>query len=165
MKLLFICTHNRCRSILCEAITNHLSHGKVTAYSAGSQPAGKIHPLTLEHLKAHNIERQYLQSQSWGDFEGVEFDAVITVCDNAANESCPIWLGDNSTKLQWGLPDPSKTALSPEQSYQGFTDLINVISTRINMLLAQDIKHINQNTLTYIFQAISLEIEPLDITQ
>lgn len=87
MKVLYICTHNRCRSILCEAITN-ASNGNVEARSAGSQPVGKVHPFSIKYLAERGFDTSGLKSQSWDEFEDYDADLVVTVCDSAAGESC-----------------------------------------------------------------------------
>jgi len=92
MKILYICTHNRCRSILCEAITN-ASNGNVEARSAGSQPVGEVHPLSLKYLAERGFSTDGLQSQSWDEFEDYDADLVVTVCDSATGESCPVYFG------------------------------------------------------------------------
>jgi arsenate reductase len=135
MKILYICTHNRCRSILSEAITNHLSDGTLEAYSAGSQPAGQVHPLSLKYLAEKGISIDDLKSQSWDDFEGEQPDIVVTVCDNAANEACPVWFG-NTIKVHWGLPDPSKLEGSEEELSEAFFSVIDTIEERVKALLA-----------------------------
>ena len=94
MKLLFICTHNRCRSILSEAITNQRARGILTAASAGSAPVDAVHPLTLRFLQERGYDTAGLASQSWVDLEAFEPDRVITVCDTAAGEACPLWMSD-----------------------------------------------------------------------
>lgn len=133
MKILFICTHNRCRSILSEAISNHLSDGKLKAYSAGSQPARQVHPLSLKYLAEKGISTKGLQSQSWDDFAAEQADIVITVCDNAANEACPVWFG-NAVKVHWGLPDPSKLEGSEEEIRAAFYSVMDTIEERIRNL-------------------------------
>lgn len=138
MKILFICTHNRCRSILSEAIANHLSAGQITAYSAGSAPAGEVHPLTIKYLTARGIATEGLRSQSWDDFEHISPDLVITVCDNAANEPCPIWFG-NTLKVHWGLPDPSKLQGADAEIEVAFYAVMDTISARMQALLALDL--------------------------
>ncbi len=135
MKILYICTHNRCRSILSEAITNHLAQGQLQAFSAGSQPAGEVHPLTLKYLQEKDIATQHLKSQSWDDFEAEQPDIVVTVCDSAANEACPVWFG-NTLKVHWGLPDPSKLQGSEADIKQAFFDVMATIEQRVNALLA-----------------------------
>ncbi|GGO67757.1 arsenate reductase ArsC [Bowmanella pacifica] len=130
MKILYICTHNRCRSILSEAITNHLADGLIEARSAGSQPAGQVHPLSLKYLAEAGIATDGLQSQSWDEFEDFVPDLVITVCDSAAGESCPLWFG-KSLKLHWGLEDPSKLSGSDEQVSEAFRHCIALIKARV----------------------------------
>lgn len=156
MKLLFICTHNRCRSILCEAITNHLSDGKVLAYSAGSQPAGAVHPDTLRHLQARGIDTDGLASQSWDEFETLDADAVITVCDSAAGESCPIWFGD-TVKVHWGLPDPSKLSGPSDAVAAAFNEVIDTIEQRIRRLLTLDTSKLRGKDLAQALQRIAEE--------
>lgn len=134
MKILYICTHNRCRSILSEAITNHIAGSLITAKSAGSQPSGQVHPLSLRYLQEAKIPIEGLQSQSWDDFEDFAADVVITVCDSAAGESCPLWFG-NSVKVHWGLADPSKIVGTEEQIAQGFRACITQITERVQQLM------------------------------
>lgn len=135
MKILYICTHNRCRSILSEAITNHLSAGRIIAKSAGSQPAGAVHPLSLKYLSEAGISIEGLRSQSWDDFADFNADVVVTVCDSAAAEACPVWFGD-SVKVHWGLSDPSKLQGSEEELAAAFRATISQISQRVEQLLA-----------------------------
>lgn len=130
MKILYICTHNRCRSILSEAISNHFAGDAITARSAGSQPAGEVHPLTLKHLAAAGINTRGLVSQSWDELEDFAPDVVITVCDAAAGESCPIWFG-NSLKVHWGLADPSKAVGTEAQISAAFHAAISEIKQRV----------------------------------
>ncbi len=134
MKILYICTHNRCRSILSEAITNHLSNGKITARSAGSAPSGQVHPLSLVYLEEAGVPTTGLRSQSWHEFEDFAPDLVITVCDSAAQEPCPLWFG-TSMQLHWNLQDPSKIEGSEEQKAQAFRHCIEQIQQRVNTLL------------------------------
>ena len=142
MKVLYICTHNRCRSILSEAITNHVAGDVITAKSAGSQPAGEVHPLSLKYLNEAGIPTEGLQSQSWDEFEAFAPDLVITVCDSAAGESCPVWFG-KSVKVHWGLSDPSKLTGSEEDIARAFNDTITQISARVT-----DLKTIAEHPFT-----------------
>ncbi|NCP65943.1 MAG: arsenate reductase ArsC [Paraglaciecola sp.] len=134
MKILYICTHNRCRSILSEAITNHVAGGRIVAKSAGSQPSGRVHPLSIQYLREANIPVEGLQSQSWDEFEAFKPDVVITVCDSAAAEVCPVWFG-HAVKVHWGLADPSKIAGSEADIAQGFHVCIAKITERVNQLI------------------------------
>lgn len=156
MKLLFICTHNRCRSILSEAIANHLSQGNLTAYSAGSQPAGEVHPLSIKYLQEKNISTDELRSQSWDDFEKQKPDIVITVCDSAANESCPIWFS-NGIKVHWGLNDPSKLKGNDKEIRQAFYETMNIIEKRIQKLLEIDVQSIDEKELVKALECIANE--------
>lgn len=133
MKILYICTHNRCRSILSEAITNHYANGKLIAKSAGSQPVGEVHPLSIKYLQEAGISTDGLTSQSWDEFENFEADIVVTVCDSAAGESCPIWFG-NSIKVHWGLADPSKLSGTEAEIADAFRNTIAEIKSRVEQL-------------------------------
>jgi len=135
MKILYICTHNRCRSILSEAITNHLAKGRIQARSAGSQPAGEVHPLSIQYLEEADISTEGLVSQSWDELEEFAPDVVVTVCDSAAGESCPVWFG-KSVKVHWGLTDPSKIEGNDDEKAQAFRETITEIQQRVTDLLA-----------------------------
>lgn len=106
MRVLVLCTGNSCRSVMGEALFNHLGRGQIEAFSAGSAPAGYIHPKSIETLKRHGINPGEPRSKSWDEFQGQSFDLVVTVCGDAA-ETCPIFLGATK-KLHWGTPDPAK---------------------------------------------------------
>jgi len=146
LKILFICTHNRCRSILSEAIVNHCSGGKLTARSAGSQPAGVVHPLSLKYLVEAQIETSNLKSQSWEEFEEFEPNLVITVCDSAAKEACPVWF-DKTLKLHWALRDPSKLDGSEDEIADAFRQTIAEITNRTHALLKLPLAELDQNQL------------------
>lgn len=153
MKILYICTHNRCRSILAEAITRHLSGRRIEARSAGSQPAGKVHPLTLKNLREHDIPTDNLKSQSWDAFEQWQPDIVVTVCDSAAGEQCPVWFG-NSLKVHWPLADPSANTSDEAQASLAFAQTIDTISKRIIALLALDIKNLDDTQLKTALESL-----------
>ena len=131
VKLLFICTHNRCRSILCEAIVNQRGRGLLQAASAGSAPAAFVHPLTLRYLTERGFETAGLVSQSWNDLQAFEPDRVITVCDSAAGEACPIWMG-TVAKGHWGLPDPSRVGSNDEAVRNAFMSVIDRIEGKVD---------------------------------
>jgi len=118
---------------LSEAITNQLAKGLITAKSAGSQPAGKVHPLSLKYLAESGYSTEGLISQSWNDFERFEPDVVVTVCDSAASEVCPVYFG-NSLKVHWGLSDPSKIEGDELQIKQAFLECIDQIAERVKKL-------------------------------
>lgn len=111
LKILVLCTGNSCRSIMLEGILNHYGRGKVQAFSAGSQPTGAVHPESLTTLARHGITLRNPRSKSWDEFASTAFDLLITVCDNAAVESCPVFLGAPK-KLHWGVPDPAHGSMA-----------------------------------------------------
>lgn len=141
MKILYICTHNRCRSILSEAITNSLAKNIIQAKSAGSQPAGEVHPLSIKYLNQTGHTTDGLMSQSWDEFADFHPDLVVTVCDSAAGESCPLYFG-NTLKVHWGLSDPSKVEGDEAQIEQAFLACISEITQRVEKL-----KHLAQQNL------------------
>lgn len=153
MKILYICTHNRCRSILSEAITNHIAPGTIVARSAGSQPAGMVHPLSLKYLAQEGFSTDGLQSQSWDDFEDFQPDVVVTVCDSAAGESCPIYFSQ-SLKVHWGLSDPSKIEGDDYKQEQAFLACIVQISERVKQLNEIALKNLNKEELKTALAAI-----------
>lgn len=151
-KLLYICTHNRCRSILAEAITNHHAGSQIIAASAGSQPVGEVHPLSIKYLRERGIATDQLSSQSWNNYQSFNPDAVIYMCNDAVGESCPMWFGAIS-KINWGLSDPSRDAGSEQQIRQAFHDTMDIIEARIQQLLAQDLENMNQQSLSAALEA------------
>jgi arsenate reductase len=147
MNLLYVCTHNRCRSILSEALTNHLAGGLLTAYSAGSQPVGEVHPLSVKYLQERGLNTAGLASKSWSDQSIPKPDLVFTVCDSAANESCPLWLGDCPI-FHWGLPDPSKLDGTEAQVRDAFFSVMDDIEKRVMQLLAAEVHTMPADQLT-----------------
>ena len=131
MKLLFICTHNRCRSILCEAIASQRGASVLQAASAGSAPVDAVHPLTLRYLEERGYSTTDLQSQSWHDLQSFEPDRVITVCDSAAGEACPLWMGEVD-KHHWGLPDPSRIEGDEAAIRLAFMTVIDRIEAKVD---------------------------------
>lgn len=157
MKLLFICTHNRCRSILAEAITNYLAGDQIIAVSAGSSPQGEVHPLTLRYLSEWGIPVAGLKSQSWDDFELFGPDAVLTLCDSAAKEACPVWF-DSSIQISWELADPSKTVDDVLVQQAAFEKTKNVLMRRIEALLEFNIQQIRGQALKTVLDQIATQI-------
>ncbi len=147
--ILFVCTHNRCRSILGQAITNHINDDRVYAQSAGALPANEVHPLTIKHLNQRNIATEGLTSKSWNDLQEYQPDIVITVCDQAAKETCPVWLGD-SINIHWGLPDPSNVN-SDQQSSVAFANVIETFEIRMRFVLCHDIEKMSDSQLETLF--------------
>lgn len=133
MRILYICTHNRCRSILSEAMSNHFGEGQLIAASAGSQPVGEVHPLSLKYLSEKGIDIQNLSSKSWQDMANFKPDVVVTVCDSAQGESCPLWMEDTPV-VHWGLADPSKVEGDEEALTTAFFECMDKIKQRIEQL-------------------------------
>lgn len=128
--VLVLCAGNSCRSIMAEAIINTLGRGQYLARSAGSKPAGVVHPKSIETLKQHGIDVGEPRSKSWDEFEGESFDVVITVCDQAASESCPVFFGKHE-KLHWSTPDPAKVQGSDDEINAAFYEAFNMLRNRI----------------------------------
>lgn len=135
LNVLFLCSHNSARSVIAEAIMNRLGAGKFKGYSAGSQPSGKVHPFAMELLQKLNYDTSTLRSKSWEEFAQAgapQLDFVFTVCDNAANETCPIWPGQPMS-AHWGLPDPSGYEGSETEQRVAFADTHRMLYQRIGI--------------------------------
>ena len=135
LNVLFLCTGNSARSIMAEAIMNRVGGGKFKAYSAGSMPKGQVHPRTLEVLKRHAFQPADYRSKSWEEFSGPDapkLDFVFTVCDNAANEVCPIWPGQPMT-AHWGVPDPAAASGNEARIALAFADTYRILNNRIGL--------------------------------
>ena len=138
LNVLFLCTGNSARSILAESILNREGMGRFRAYSAGSMPTGKVNPLALNLLRKLNYDVSSLRSKSWEEFAGADapkLDFVFTVCDNAANEVCPIWPGQPMT-AHWGLPDPAKAQGSEAERTLAFADTMRILNQRIGIFVS-----------------------------
>lgn len=140
LNVLFLCTHNSARSILAEATLNHIGGGRFKAWSAGSSPREnqQPNPLGLQVLRAAGISTDGLRSKSWDEFAGADapqMDLIITVCDNAAGEVCPIWPGHPAT-AHWGYADPSEAQGSEEQKLEAFRRTLQAIKRRLDLLVS-----------------------------
>jgi arsenate reductase len=135
LNVLFLCTHNSARSVIAEAILNRLGAGRFKAFSAGSQPSGKVHPYARDLLEKLNYDTSSLRSKSWEEFSGSDapdLDFVFTVCDNAANEVCPVWPGQ-PISAHWGLPDPSAAEGNDSERHFAFADTHRMLYQRISI--------------------------------
>lgn len=136
--VLFICTGNSARSIIAEGLLNQLGQGRFKAFSAGSYPKGAVHPLALETLRTLRINDRGYSSKSWGEFAkngAAPMDFVITVCDQAAGEICPIWPGQ-PINAHWGLPDPAAAEGTEEEKKRAFMDTAVTLKRRIEFMLS-----------------------------
>lgn len=133
-KILFLCTGNSCRSVMAEALINHLGQGPYKGWSAGSSPAGYVHPKAIETLIRHGIDPGAPQSKSWDVFANEYFDRVITVCDQAAGETCPVFPG-KPEKLHWSIPDPAKAEGTEAEINAAFDQAFYLLKDRIEDLI------------------------------
>ena len=139
LNVLFLCTHNSARSILAEALLNHLGRGRFKAYSAGSSPREnqQPNPLALETLSKAGLSVEGLYSKSWDEFakpHAPRMDLVITVCDNAAGEACPYWPGQPAT-AHWGYADPSEVDGGDDQKREAFKQTLHMIRKRLDIFV------------------------------
>lgn len=141
MHILFLCTGNSCRSIIAEATFNHLAPAHMRAMSAGSQPTGEVHPRSLALLRSKNIAAEGYYSKSWNASPFTP-DIVITVCSNAAGETCPAYLG-NVMRAHWGVADPAKATGTEAQIQASFEQVYRVLRTRIEAFLNLNEKVLN----------------------
>ena len=136
--VLFICTANSARSVMAEAILNQLGAGRYRAYSAGSQPAGRVNPYAVELLQRNRFRTDSLRSKNWEEFaqpDAPAMDFVLTVCDNAAGEVCPVWPGQPMS-AHWGVPDPAAAQGTEEEKQRAFSDAFITLNRRITIFLA-----------------------------
>ena len=137
LNVLFLCTHNSARSIIAEAVMNKLGAGRFKAYSAGSQPSGRVLPYALDMLGKIGYDISNMRSKSWEEFtapDAPQLDFVFTVCDNAANETCPVWPGQ-PISAHWGLPDPSSAQGSDTEKHLAFADTHRMLYQRIGIFV------------------------------
>lgn len=136
--VLFLCTGNSARSIMAEAILNVLGHGRFKAYSAGSHPSGQVQPMARQLAEAIGYDTSQVRSKNWDEFavEGAPvMDIVITVCDNAAGEACPVWLG-HPALAHWGVPDPVAATGNEDDRRRAYTAAFATLRRRIELLLS-----------------------------
>ena len=137
LNVLFLCTGNSARSIMAEAILNRLGRGKFKAFSAGSEPAGYVHPLALQMLRNAHFDVSNARSKPWDEFtrpDAPNLDFVFTVCDNPAKEVCPVWPGQPMT-AHWGLPDPAKAEGNDVEKAAAFADTMRMLNQCIGIFV------------------------------
>ena len=163
--VLFLCTGNSARSIMAEAILNQKGRGRFTAYSAGSHPAGAVRPEAIRQLEGVHLPASGLHSKSWDGFAKAgapQLDFVFTVCDNAANEVCPIWPGQPMT-AHWGIADPASVQGSEEERARAFRDAFFLLDRRISLFLSLPMSSLDNLSLKRELDKIgnqSRELEP-----
>jgi arsenate reductase (thioredoxin) len=144
--VLFLCTGNSARSIMAEAILNLKGRPTFTAYSAGSHPTGMVRPEALHQIELAHLSTNGLRSKSWGEFAqpgAPEMNFVFTVCDNAANEVCPVWPGQPMS-AHWGVPDPAAVKGPPDEIERGFREAFFLLDRRISLLLCLPIASLDR---------------------
>ena len=155
--VLFLCTGNSARSILGEALMNKMGGGRFRAYSAGSQPKGEVHPMSLDVLESFGYPTDGLHSKNWSEFTkpgAPEFDFIFTVCDNAAGETCPIWPGHPMT-AHWGIEDPA--AVEGDGQREAFLTALRYMRNRISLLLNLPIDALDELSLKTRLAAIGAD--------
>lgn len=138
LNVLFLCTHNSARSVIAECLLNHLGQERFRAFPAGSQPSGRVNPFALQALSGQGIDTTGVRSKSWEEFarpDAPKIDLIITVCDSAASEICPVWPGHPAT-AHWGYADPSITTGSDAAKLLAFRDTLALMQRRLEVLVA-----------------------------
>lgn len=146
---LFLCTANSSRSILAEALLNRLGGGRFRAFSAGSYPRGQVHPFALDLLRTFGHPTDGLRSKSWDEFAvpgAPALDFVFTVCDDAANEPCPLWPGQPTT-AHWGVPDPAAVTGTETERRAAFLEAYRMLNNRISLLVSLPFESLDQLSL------------------
>ncbi|MGX5652072.1 arsenate reductase ArsC [Hydrogenophaga borbori] len=161
--VLFICTANSARSLMAEAVLNQLGGRRFRAFSAGSQPAGQPNPMALDLLQRNRYDTSTLRSKSWEEFAAPgapEMDFVLTVCDKAAGEVCPVWPGQPMS-AHWGVEDPAAVTGTEEKRRQAFNDALLVLSRRIAIFLALPLDKLDRLSLQKELGRIGLTGKPV----
>jgi protein-tyrosine-phosphatase len=154
--VLFLCTGNSARSVLAEQLLNHWGHGLFQAYSAGSHPKGTVHPIAIALLEHMKLPTSGLRSKSWDEFAAVgapQLDFVFTVCDNAAAEVCPVWLGQPMT-AHWGVADPARVTGPETQQWLAFRQAFRELENRIKIFTSLPIRSLDRLKLQERLDAI-----------
>ena len=157
--VLFICTGNSARSIMAEAILNQLGGGRFRAYSAGSQPAGTVNPMAIELLARNRFPTEDLRSKNWDEFSAPDaprMDFVLTVCDKAAGEVCPVWPGQPMS-AHWGVEDPVAVEASEAHRRKAFSDAFMILNRRIAIFLSLPIDKLDRLSLQNELRRIGKE--------
>ena len=161
LNILVLCTGNSCRSILAEAMLNELGKNRIQAFSAGSNPTGTPNPNAISLLKRQRIDTEFARSKSWDEFTAENsppLDLIITVCDNAANETCPIWNGAPIT-VHWGIPDPADVVEPQEAVTAAFQKTWQQLEQRITRFLNLPLETMRPQELQEAMDKIGAECQ------
>src|SRR3954452_14995477 len=152
-KFLFLCTGNSARSIIGEYLLRRLGGSRFQVFSAGSFPTGRVNPFAIEVLKdVYNVDASEARSKSWEEFKDVEFDFVVTVCDNA-RETCPVWPGQPNV-AHWSSPDPAAVAGSEAEKYQAFKEVALQINLRLQLFTSLPLEQMDRGELSVAMREI-----------
>jgi len=154
--ILVLCTGNSARSILAEELFNTVGAGRFKAYSAGSHPAGRVNPFAIEQLQTLGYPIESLRSKSWDEFaqpDSPQMDFIVTVCDNAAGEVCPLWPGQPVT-AHWGFPDPAAVTGSDEEKRAAFAQTLRQIKARVQLFLSLPLETLDRVAIEERMRAI-----------
>ena len=157
--VLFLCTGNSARSILAESLMNHWGSGRFRGFSAGSFPKGAVHPLALELLRRLGLPSESFRSKSWNEFAepgAPPMDFVITVCDQAAGETCPVWPG-HPVVAHWGVPDPAAVTGSEKERQQAFGDALAALERRVKLFVKLPIEKLDAMAIARETRAIGIQ--------
>ncbi len=157
LNILLVCTGNSCRSVMGEALLNHLGAGRIAAYSAGSHPTGKVNIDALATLERHGLATDGYKSQALHEFSEHEINVVITVCDNAAEAVCPGYL-NSATRVNWGLNDPSHVEGSEGELIAAFEDTYRILEQRIQQMLTFPLESMTADQLNKALNALAVSI-------
>jgi arsenate reductase len=153
LNVFVICTGNSCRSVMGEALFNHLGQGRLQAFSAGSRPIGKINAGALATLQRHDLPADGYTSQSWEDFADTPMDIVITVCDNAAGETCPVYLS-KAVRAHWGVADPGHVEGTEDEKMAAFEQTFATLALRVKKMLELPLETMQSEALAAKLNAI-----------
>ena len=155
--VLVLCTGNSCRSVMGEALVNHLGAGRFKAYSAGSNPIGRINAGALATLARHDLPTEGYTSKSWETLEGIDFDILIAVCDSAAGEACPVYLS-SAIRTNWGVADPGHVEGTPEEVIAAFEATFATLKHRITRLVELPLESMSREQLSQELDCIGQEM-------
>lgn len=160
--VLFLCTGNSARSILAECLANRLGEGRIRAFSAGSHPKGEVHPLTVETLHSYGYDTSGLRSKSWDEFSAPgapPCDVIVTVCDQAAGEACPIWPG-HPVQAHWSIEDPAAAEGTPGERRSAFERAYRELERRIEGLARIPLESLDRDALRSRIERLAEAGEP-----